>query len=283
MISAGLQLASQLVQLLGRDALAALEERAVQLRLAIRVDEAELGHVGVELQLHPLEEDRVVDHPFRPLPAKPPIAQHQLHPLALEIDLPLQLVEPLEDAHGGPGRLLGLGPPVPGDPVLLQRGDPRRDLGKGHGDRLAAAHLVPLAQSFDATIRIVPAWPEPVGDLGRRPRRARQRRAPHPKERRGVTRVVALPAGRATRRELHLADDDAGMFRENGEGHRPRLVGQPALDGEVPLGERLEEAEDLLRALDLGRNRTLRHPPTRPPSGGTAGPSAACRPRVPGV
>ena len=213
-------------------------------------------------------------------PAKAPVAQHQLQPLALEVDLPLQFVEPLEDAHCRTRRPLRLGPSVPGDPVLLQRGHPCGHLVDEHGDCFAAAQFVTLANRLDATARIFPARLKPIGDFRGWPWCTCQRRASHPKQRRGVARLVGFVVASAAGRELHLADDDGGMLGKFGDDHRPRLVGQPALDGKVPLGERFEEAEDLLRPFDLGRDRKLWHPATRPP-GVTPAPREACPPRGP--
>jgi hypothetical protein len=209
--AAALELAPELVEPLTRQASPREQERRTELGQTIRIDHAELGHVGVEHQVDPLKQDGVIDDALGGAPLEPTVGQHDLDPLALPFDVVVEFVQPLEGAQRPLRRALLGGPLLPVTAPVGEGRGARRIVGEALG-REAAPRGLPsaLLPHRHAPVRLFPALHEPAGQQLRRRRRPAQPRPPHAQERPGPGRFVlrSRPAGSGQRHQPKL---DAGM------------------------------------------------------------------------
>src|SRR5579859_5915489 len=86
-----------------------LEQCRIQFNRMIGLGKSELRHGGVELQLQPLQQNRMVNVSLGPAPAQYAVPQDQLHAFGLALDPTVERVQCFEYLHRRASRPLALG------------------------------------------------------------------------------------------------------------------------------------------------------------------------------
>ena len=246
MVAALFQIASQLGELRRWQVFRGIEQCGVKLGRAVCIHQTQFGNLGIELELHTLQQHGVVDLLLASLPAQLSVTQHQLHALAFELSAVVELVEDFEHSHGVAGGALGFRPGVPAGSPLGERFGPLRVGSERLDNGLAVAGYIPLGAHAWFAGRIQPALLQPFREDWRRRGRIGQSRSADGEQRAAATRVSLI---RGIGIQQHLANHDARMHRQYAQRHRPLVLGQRALQRRAALGIGLEEPEQLAGAL----------------------------------
>ena len=139
-----------------------LQQRRVQFAWVIRFNDPEFGHVRIELKLHLLEKQGVVDAAHRILHLQKPVAKEQLELLGLALEPASEFEELLKNAHSRADGFLSPYPSlsflVPGTPSS----NPGRILLEALGDGGIVHNPVARRPLLGLALDILPAGKNPV-------------------------------------------------------------------------------------------------------------------------
>src|SRR5215471_4388420 len=150
--------------------------------------QGEFRHRGIELQLQALEENGVVDVPFRSRPAEDAVTQDKFDALRFTLDAPVKSVKRLEKLHGHASRPLDSRPLVALNLPLFEEHPSRWIVSYSFRRAFSGfCRLVPHLCDDCIVERVVPSDFQPFRSFRRRWRRESQCWPLHPKNK---TRVI---------------------------------------------------------------------------------------------